>query len=270
MNRSLDDMVRETGPKRGGFGGGGGRGGSFTNTRGGRGGFNSGPRDDGFIRRRVGDGGAVHHPESSPRQTNSRPPMYTSRHMESASASGSPSRSGGSIVKVSNLDYNVDENDLRDLFAGIGALKKCTLFYDREGKSTGQGEVTFLTPDDAKKALDEYDGAMLDNRQLKLKILTTELGGPVAVSLNQGGQRTFTPRGPRSDEGDFQSHRSGGGQGERREGGHQQAAGGSFRGGRGGNRGPGGRSQPRPQVNAEGLDAEMDAYFGQQEGGGNE
>jgi len=200
--------------------------------------------------------------------------------------------------------HTIHNNVMQDLFAGIGALKKCTLFYDREGKSTGQGEVTFLTPDDAKKALDEYDGAMLDSmwipfpvspsssssfslcgffffsnqtslrshpdRQLKLKILTTELGGPVAVSLNQGGQRTFTPRGPRSDEGDFQSHRSGGGQGERREGGHQQAAGGSFRGGRGGNRGRGGRSQPRPQVNAEGLDAEMDAYFGQQEGGGNE
>jgi len=221
----------------------------------------------------VGDGGAVHHPVSSPRQRDSRPAAFAhsdhgSRHTESTSASSSAS--GATIVRVSNLDFNVDENDLRDLFAGIGALKKCTLFYNREGKSTGQGEVVFVTTDDAKKAFEEYNNAMLDNRELRLKLMSaagSEVAAPVAVSLAPGGQRTFTPRAPRSDGGNFQSHRTGGGQGERREGGHQQAAGGSSRGGRGGNRGRGGRSQPRPQVNAEALDAEMEAYFGQGDGG---
>ena len=52
---------------------------------------------------------------------------------------------------------------MQDLFAGIGALKKCTLFYNREGKSTGQGEVVFVTTDDAKKAFEEYNNAMLDS-----------------------------------------------------------------------------------------------------------
>ena len=122
-------------------------------------------------------------------------------------------------------------------------------------------------------------------REIRLKLLTAagaEVAAPISVTFGSGKNRDrgdrddMSDRHQRNDRGgdrhdDF-SHGSGF-RSDRQGGGHQAHRGGggrgsTFRGGRGGGRGRGGRpaQQPKKEVNAGDLDADLDDYFGQTDG----
>lgn len=47
----------------------------------------------------------------------------------------------------------------QDLFNRIGPVMKLSLVYDRAGRSEGVAYVTYESPQDAKRAVREFDGA---------------------------------------------------------------------------------------------------------------
>ncbi|RUS14898.1 hypothetical protein BC937DRAFT_93176, partial [Endogone sp. FLAS-F59071] len=69
----------------------------------------------------------------------------------------------GSKILVSNLDYNVTEADLRELFeTGVGPLRKVQLNYDQSGKSKGQATIIFQRARDGAVAFDKFHNVTLD------------------------------------------------------------------------------------------------------------
>ncbi|XP_072240239.1 aly/REF export factor 2-like isoform X2 [Leuresthes tenuis] len=242
MSMSLDDIIKMN-KKDGRGGGGGGGGGSYR-----RGG--SSARAGGSSRPP-----ARSRPSNFNRERNNRPTPYTrprelpdkwqhDMFEEHADEQRRPREvaertveNGGKLL-VSNLDFGVSDSDIKELFAEFGALKTASIHYDRSGRSKGTADVHFFNKADALKALKHYDGVPLDGRPMKIQQVTSE---DATQSSNKGFDRSRLGQ-PRF---------------ERRRGG----SGGGFRGrGRGGGGGGGGN---RPQLSAEELDAQLDAYNAQ-------
>jgi len=58
-------------------------------------------------------------------------------------------------VFIKNLDENLDDEKLRQLFAPFGIIKSAVIMKDEQGKSKGFGFVNFENPEDAEKAVAE-------------------------------------------------------------------------------------------------------------------
>jgi len=79
-------------------------------------------------------------------------------------------RSHANEIFVSNLGYEVTQEDLRELFGSVGPLKKCIIRFDKSGRSTGLAYVIFHTTLDARIAFNKYKNAKLDGKPMVLEI----------------------------------------------------------------------------------------------------
>ena len=74
-------------------------------------------------------------------------------------------------IYVSNLSFNVQDEDLKEFFTPYGEVTSAKVITDREtGRSRGFGFVEM--PDDAasKKAIAELDGATVENRAISVSV----------------------------------------------------------------------------------------------------
>ncbi len=70
-------------------------------------------------------------------------------------------------IYVGNLDYRVDENDLRDVFMDYGTVEDVKIITDKfNGRSKGFGFVTMQNIAEANAAIEELNGATYENRQM--------------------------------------------------------------------------------------------------------
>ena len=75
---------------------------------------------------------------------------------------------------VGNLNYEVTENDLHDLFAQHGTVAEANLMLDRvSGRSRGFAFVTMSSDEEAQAAI-----AALNGRDLKGRALTVNVARP--------------------------------------------------------------------------------------------
>ncbi|KAI9029058.1 hypothetical protein CLU79DRAFT_737335 [Phycomyces nitens] len=130
---------------------------------------------------------------------------------------------------VANLHYDVNENDLYELFGQIGPLKRAFLRLDSDGKSSGVADVDFVNRGDSERAMTAYNNVELDGRPMRItfgSIVRQQVRG------NIGGQR---PR----DTGRSNNY------GRRNETNQNQRR----------------RQEPRSKPSEADLDAEMDNYM---------
>ncbi|XP_040000769.1 THO complex subunit 4-like [Xiphias gladius] len=241
MNMSLDDIIKLN--KKGGSGRGGRSSGSGGSS--GWAGGSSRPvrsRQNNFNRERNNRSTPYTRPRELPDkwQHDMFEEHVSGRQVQSAGAERSVENSGKLLV--SNLDFGVSDSDIKELFAEFGALKKASVHYDRSGRSKGTADVHFENMADALKAMKHYNGVPLDGRPMKIQQVTSEVNAHSRQSTQSSN------RG-------FDRSRLGQPKTERRERGEKRQGGGS-----GGFRGRGRGGGNRPQLSAEELDAQLDAY----------
>ena len=72
-------------------------------------------------------------------------------------------------IYVSNLSFNVQDEDLKDFFAPYGEVVSSKVINDREtGNSRGFGFVEMSDETASKKAIAELDGATVEGRSIKV------------------------------------------------------------------------------------------------------
>lgn len=127
---------------------------------------------------------------------------------------------------VSNLSYNLTDNELRETFERYGAVSHARIILDREtGRSRGFAFVEMPNDDEARAAINGLNNADLGGRPLKV------------VEARPREERPFTPRpgggggGGGAGGGGGGGYKGGGGGGGYKGGG---GGGGGYKGGGGG------------------------------------
>jgi len=103
-------------------------------------------------------------------------------------------------IYVGNLSYNVTQDDLTNLFAEYGSVKRVQLPKDREtGKVRGFAFVEMETEAEEAKAIDELDGAEWMGRSMKVNKAKPreDEGGGQGYFGGGGGRRGGGNRGGR-------------------------------------------------------------------------
>ena len=74
-----------------------------------------------------------------------------------------------SKLYVGNLPYSTTEDEINDLFSQCGEVIEITLIADREtGRPKGFGFVEMGSPEEAEKAIEQLDGYVLNERNIKV------------------------------------------------------------------------------------------------------
>src|SRR5512138_2865724 len=106
---------------------------------------------------------------------------------------------------VGNLSYDTTEEDIRNLFSQAGTVSEVALIKDRDtGTSKGFAFVTMSSQDEAKKAIEQFNGKTLGNRELTVNVARPREERSGGGYDNRGGG------GYRSNSGGRSGNRSGG------------------------------------------------------------
>jgi RNA recognition motif-containing protein len=92
-------------------------------------------------------------------------------------------------IYVSNLSFNVQDEDLKDFFKDYGEVSSAKVIMDKfTNQSRGFGFVEMSDDAAAKKAITELDGATVEGRTIKVMEARPKEDRP-ARSNNGGGFR---------------------------------------------------------------------------------
>ncbi|XP_021836389.1 polyadenylate-binding protein 2 isoform X2 [Spinacia oleracea] len=71
---------------------------------------------------------------------------------------------------LKNLDDSINEENLNDLFSDFGTITSCKIMLNPQGVSKGSGFISFSTPEEATRALNEMNGKMIGKKPLYVAI----------------------------------------------------------------------------------------------------
>merc|ERR1711970_1558665 len=162
--------------------------------------------------------------------------------------------SGVTKLTITNLEFGVNDNDVKELFQEFGNMKSSAIHYDSTGRSLGTAHVILGQYPSALKALKQYNGVHLDGRPMKIEIAgQNPAAAQKPIKRLSGTPTAFKGTGARGAGRGARGGARGRGATQQRGRGAQRGRGGRGRGGRGAkvNKAP-------PKV--EDLDAELEAY----------
>jgi hypothetical protein len=99
----------------------------------------------------------------------------------------------GTRLMVTNLDPDIVDEDLLQVFSSVGKVASARIFKDAAGKSKGSGEVVYRKRVDADSAVAEFDERDVNGLIIRVHILGTQVisggGGAhtAAVAASTGG-----------------------------------------------------------------------------------
>ncbi|KAJ9146062.1 hypothetical protein P3X46_028377 [Hevea brasiliensis] len=116
----------------------------------------------------------------------------------------------GANLYLKNLDESINDEKLKELFAEFGSITSCKVMLDHQGQSKGSGFVAFSTPEEASKALNEFNGKMIERKPLyvavaqrkeerkaRLQAHFAQLRAPGGISSLPSGIPGYHPGAPR-------------------------------------------------------------------------
>jgi len=80
-------------------------------------------------------------------------------------------RAGGFKVSITNLHFNVTEQDLKSYFSQEGELKKVIVHYDNEDRPAGAADLVFAARDVAVRVASKYNNSKINGKQISTKFL---------------------------------------------------------------------------------------------------
>jgi RNA recognition motif-containing protein len=90
-------------------------------------------------------------------------------------------------IYVSNLSFNVQDEDLREFFTPFGEVTSAKVINDREtGRSRGFGFVEMADEAASQKAIAELDQATIDGRTIKVMEAKPKEDRPARNNFNNG------------------------------------------------------------------------------------
>ncbi|KAL3518224.1 hypothetical protein ACH5RR_020813 [Cinchona calisaya] len=244
LDMTLDDLIKQNKKTGGGSGRGRGRG------RGSGSGSGSGPGPSRRFNNRVANRSTPYGAPKAPESAWKHDMFASDQAMAFAGqlgfiGVGASAIETGTKLYISNLDYGVSNEDIKELFSEVGDLKRNTIHYDRSGRSKGTAEVVYSRRQDAAAAVKRYNDVQLDGKPMKVEIVGTNIVTPAAGPQFASGSFVDSNGVPRSGQGrggSFGRPQGGGGRGR------------GFGRGRGRGRGRG------EKVSAEDLDADLENY----------
>jgi len=73
------------------------------------------------------------------------------------------------VLYVGNVNFNLSSNDLGDIFSEFGKVVSANIVTDRETqRSKGFGFVEMGSKEEARKAIQELNGALVEGRNLRV------------------------------------------------------------------------------------------------------
>ncbi|KAG5550164.1 hypothetical protein RHGRI_015202 [Rhododendron griersonianum] len=193
LDKSLDDIIKMN-KKSGGGGGAKPRGGGARNS-------GPGPGPARRLPNRSANRTAPYAPKVQAPETTWRHDLFA----DHAAAAYAPQAGGGRVsaietgtkLFISNLDYGVSGEDVKELFAEVGDIKRYSIHYDRSGRSKGTAEVVFSRRKDAEAAVKRYNNVQLDGKPMKIEIVGTNIATPGILptpTVGMFGDQNGAPR----------------------------------------------------------------------------
>lgn len=103
----------------------------------------------------------------------------------------------GCRILVSNLNMDVTEEDIKELFAAVGPLVSANLVVGGDGGSAKRADVVFAQMAHAVEAISRYNGVPLDHMPLRIT-LATERSAAAVSSSARGSIANPAPRPSRT------------------------------------------------------------------------
>lgn len=101
----------------------------------------------------------------------------------------------GKKIYVGNLSFNVDTNQLSDVFAEFGTVDTVNVITDREtGRSKGFAFVEMSTDNEARTAIEKLNGMELSGRAMNIseaKPQEPRTGGGGRGGFGGGSRRSY-------------------------------------------------------------------------------
>ena len=108
----------------------------------------------------------------------------------------------GNKIFVGGLNWDATEDDLRESFGESGAISDAVIVKDRDtGRSRGFGFVTYSSDEEAKAAVEKFDGQDFMGRKLTVNVARPreDRGDGGGRGGGGGGYRDRGDRGGRRD-----------------------------------------------------------------------
>merc|ERR1712062_90382 len=73
-------------------------------------------------------------------------------------------------ITITGLRPSVTSDDVKEIFDKVGVVTRAFVQYDQNGRSTGSAEVKFRSGKEARDAVREFNGIMVDERHITVAL----------------------------------------------------------------------------------------------------
>lgn len=80
-----------------------------------------------------------------------------------------PAKDNRRRLKITNVNKELTNSGLSGLFSHLGTLTRCGIHFDKLGKSTGRADVEFSTHEEAQKAIENLNGALIEGEKITVE-----------------------------------------------------------------------------------------------------
>ncbi|KAJ1913418.1 hypothetical protein IWQ60_009213 [Tieghemiomyces parasiticus] len=115
----------------------------------------------------------------------------TARAAQTVVSSSGSSPVGEHAIRIANLDPAASAEDLRTSFRRFGHIVKCSLIYGKDGRPSGDAEITYAKWGSANSAINDMNGVVADGRKLRVRMLTASSNATV-TGASRSAQSTVT------------------------------------------------------------------------------